>query len=95
MDHPTRRLDGSVPAPPPHCLRCGGPMQVFPTATGEAFFFPVRVFDPDERPSGWTGKRKQTAKVNAHVCLDCGFTEFYTVHPRQLLGEHESGGAEG
>ena len=94
MDHPTRRLDGSVPTPPPHCPRCDGLVQVFPTATGPSPNFPVRVFNPNEQTSFWT-ERKQTAVVTAQVCLDCGFTEFYTVHPRQLLGEHESGGAEG
>ena len=88
MDHPTRRLDGSVYTPPTHYPRCGGQVQVFPTATGQTPGSPVWVFNPNERISFWT-EREQKAVVHAHVCLDCGLTELYTVHPRQLLGEHE------
>ena len=79
--HPTRRLDGSVPTPPTHCPRCDGPVQVFPTR-------PLGVYNPAGRKDIWLGL-PPTAGVNAHVCLDCGFTELYTVRPRQLLGERE------
>lgn len=44
---PTRRLPepdpGEPPLPPDRCLRCTGPMQRFPTATGEGDGWPLRV----------------------------------------------------
>jgi hypothetical protein len=89
-DHPTRRLPEhdlpASPAAPNRCLRCEGPMQRFPTASGESDAWPLRVWNPQHVKSTWRGTHA-TAQVGAWVCLECGYTEFYTEQPRRLLGD--------
>ena len=36
-------------------------------------------------PSALLLKGKQTSKVSAWVCVECGFTEFYTKRPYDLV----------
>lgn len=82
-DTPTRRLD-DVPNDPSSsfCVKCGGPMIWAWTA-----IYPFRQLD---EPRLYVQQRKKAYRpkrslCNALVCVECGYTEFYTRTPKRLL----------
>ncbi len=71
MDHPTRRLDETVPPDPHRCSKCGN-VQIH--AYGGA------VVLMDSRTT-WISRR---TTCDAWVCRECGFVEWYAENPAAL-----------
>ncbi len=73
MEHPTQRLDDSTTEM--RCLKCGYPMI-------EAVVSDYVSLAPANRR---LGNMLKGSTCTAHVCSECGYTEFYTKNPRNLL----------
>ncbi len=87
MEHPTQRLDNPNGTPPAHaCPKCQTAMFEAEVATLGRYTSTSVVLERQREHRGLVGPQKRQAACQAWICPECGYTEFYTINPRRLLG---------
>lgn len=85
---PTKHLDPPPQEPDHTCGKCGGELiQMQPKANATMIGgrrLPLELEVANARRDTHTGLRR-AVPCYTWVCLDCGYTEFYTQEPRKML----------